>query len=410
MKNVVSILLIGLLFCSACVQSDPVAHISPTTENILETVKKSDPIQRTDISEFVLDGYSILDTTWGDLNLDEFDDLVMILKKDTEESTSDIIENPELRPVLLLCGGSDNDLKLVKRSDHVTLCYDCGGIMGDPYAQTVIKDGYFTLEFYGGSNWRWSRYITFKFNKEESNWFLHKDGGDSHHTSEPEDQIETNVLTTKDFGVVSFEMFNAFSHISNESFGLLSTFKADKNDLYIKYDGFEFFADSIEFWDGDKVLSKVQTDTTSLYLGLGESIENRKIQLSAYNGNKIRVFQSYENSVTLMNEGPHCDLIDWKHYNSKWVELEQKNGFFTTDSYTQQDWNKFESGIDIKELLKAVKEHCGEHWMQLAKDATSVNDYPFGVGMNKIYLKFEVTDVSGKVYNRFLVLEIPMGC
>jgi len=39
---------------------------------------------------------------------------------------------------------------------------------------------------------------------------------------------------------------------------------------------------------------------------------------------EIKLYQSFENSITIINEGPHCDLVKWKHYNSEWKELKTK--------------------------------------------------------------------------------------
>jgi hypothetical protein len=153
--------------------------------------------------------YTILDTILGDLNLDSYADIIMLLKKDGEETTSDVIDNPEKRPLLILLGQADNTYKLAARNDNVVLCVDCGGMMGDPYQQVVIKNGYFSIEHYGGSAWRWTRIVTFKYSPVDDYWYLYKDGGDSFHASDPEN-MTTKVKTTKDFGKVPFDKFDIY--------------------------------------------------------------------------------------------------------------------------------------------------------------------------------------------------------
>ena len=161
------------------------------------------------LAAFIPDGYTALDTTSGDLNLDQYSDMIMVLKKNGEDTTSDVIEHPEKRPLLILLGQADNSSKLAARNDNAVYCIDCGGIMGDPFMDIVIKKGYFSIEHYGGSGWRWTRTITFKYSPSDNYWYLHKDGGDSFHAADP-DKVTTKVRTIKDFGKVAFDKFDIY--------------------------------------------------------------------------------------------------------------------------------------------------------------------------------------------------------
>lgn len=162
------------------------------------------------IKNFVPENYAILDSVSGNLNLDNFVDMIVVLKKIGEEKTSDVIENPEKRPLLILIGKANNKFKLAERNDNTVYCIDCGGIMGDPFTEIVIKNGYFSVEHYGGSAWRWTRVITYKYSKVENNWFLHKDGSENFHATEPE-KVEKIIKTTKDFGKVLFKDFDIYA-------------------------------------------------------------------------------------------------------------------------------------------------------------------------------------------------------
>jgi len=167
------------------------------------------------IKDFVPENYMVLDTVSGDLNLDDYNDMIMVLKKNDEEKTSDVIDNPEKRPLLILIGELNNKYKLAERNDNSVYCVDCGGMMGDPYMRTVIKKGYFSVEHYGGSGSRWSRITTYKYSKEKNNWFLHKDGGENFNVSDL-DKIEKWIRTTKDFGIVPFKDFNIYKEEKEE--------------------------------------------------------------------------------------------------------------------------------------------------------------------------------------------------
>lgn len=201
-KLIAVLLLINtFLSCGQRQANDGISN-AEKTEN---TIKSSDE----SINKFIPEGYAILDSAAGDLNLDQYEDYIVILKNMNEEKTSDVIDNPEGRPLLILIGQANGDYHLAAKSNTSVLCYDCGGIMGDPYQGITIKNGYFSIEHAGGSAWRWTRIITYKFSKADNYWFLHRDGGESFHSSEPE-KSESNMRSKADFGKVKFEDFNVF--------------------------------------------------------------------------------------------------------------------------------------------------------------------------------------------------------
>lgn len=161
------------------------------------------------LAQFVPGGYTAIDTTSGDLNLDAYADMILVLKQNGEDTASDVVEHPLPRPLLILTGQADGSYELAARSDKVVYCIDCGGMMGDPFMGVVIKKGYFSVEHYGGSGWRWTRISTFKYASADQQWYLHKDGGDSFHAGDP-DKVTSTVRTTKDFGTVRFDAFDVY--------------------------------------------------------------------------------------------------------------------------------------------------------------------------------------------------------
>lgn len=173
--------------------------------------KSSAPLTAEGITEemlqsFVPEGDVLMDWQAGDLNRDAYPDAVLITKDKSEDEESDMIDNPMARPVILLLGNDQNELVKTDQNNDVALCKQCGGVFGDPHDGIAIKNGYFSIEHYGGSNWRWTRIITFKYVEAEKTWYLHKDGGISYNTGNPDD-METNIRTVKDFGKVKFADF-----------------------------------------------------------------------------------------------------------------------------------------------------------------------------------------------------------
>ncbi|MDD3878157.1 MAG: hypothetical protein PHT69_16175 [Bacteroidales bacterium] len=161
----------------------------------------------TELRQFIPEHHFVLDTAIGDLNLDNIPDVILVLKNDKETRLSDMDGLSEKRPLLILIRDSNNELHLAGRNDNTVYCLGCGGLWGDPYMDIAVKNGYFSVEHYGGSAWRWTRIITYKYSKEENAWFLHKDGSEEFYINEPE-KVISNIKTSKDFGKVKFEDFD----------------------------------------------------------------------------------------------------------------------------------------------------------------------------------------------------------
>lgn len=153
------------------------------------------------ISEIICNspkGYTLLDSTIGNLNRDPYPDLVIVYDKEGETEDD--------RPLLLYIGNEDGTLSLAARNDKTVYCAQCGGIEGDPFTGVAIKNGYFTVEHYGGSAWRWTRYITFRYSSQDGKWYLSRDSSESFNIGDPEN-VSTTIKTAKDFGRVSFEEY-----------------------------------------------------------------------------------------------------------------------------------------------------------------------------------------------------------
>ncbi|MCZ4224824.1 hypothetical protein [Pedobacter rhodius] len=177
-------------------------------QSVAQTPKLSVDVP-ANLKNFIPKDYDVLDLTRGDLNRDAYPDAIMVLYKKGEEKTSDVISHPEKRPLLLLIGQADKTYKLATQNDNAVYCVDCGGQMGDPFTGITIKNGYFSVEHYGGSGWRWTRIITFKYAAQEKNWFLYKDGGEHFHAISHE-EVKTDVKTVKNFGKVPFVKFDIY--------------------------------------------------------------------------------------------------------------------------------------------------------------------------------------------------------
>jgi hypothetical protein len=154
------------------------------------------------LSSFVPKGYSILDTIYGDLNLDANPDAILVLKVKGESDTS----NAD-RPLLILQGSGKNQYKLAGRNDHLVFCASCGGAMGDPYQGVAIEKGSFTIMLYGGSSWRWTQNMLFNYNAGSGKYMLHSDTGESFHSSDP-NKVKKIKNQKEKWNKVSFEEYS----------------------------------------------------------------------------------------------------------------------------------------------------------------------------------------------------------
>jgi hypothetical protein len=153
---------------------------------------------------FIPPGYEVHDFETGDLNGDGRKDVALVLKLKNE----DTLEMGEAqRPLLLLTRGANGKLKQAVRCDSLILCRQCGGVFGDPYEGITISKNSITVNFYGGSGWRWGIEYIFKYEAATNNWWLEKETGIYYHSAEP-DKMKTTVYKREELGKISIGKMN----------------------------------------------------------------------------------------------------------------------------------------------------------------------------------------------------------
>jgi hypothetical protein len=184
-----------------------------------ETFKENiDSISET-FTAFIPTGYSVINISTGDADHDGITDNILVLRKNSEETTSNYAEHkPDKRPLLLLLGQPDKSYKLAFRNDNAVYCIDCGGVFGDPFTGTAIKNGYFSIEHGIGGGQHWEQVTTFKYDKSKSDWYLYKDHYISYKMNDSNDENAESLIkdvdkmeTVKDFGIISFANFNIYN-------------------------------------------------------------------------------------------------------------------------------------------------------------------------------------------------------
>jgi hypothetical protein len=184
-----------------------------------DTFNKKINISNEKLKSFIPKGYEAIAEKKGDLNLDKTEDCILVIRKTTEETTSNMDEGKtDKRIVLLLLGQKDGSYKLAYKNQNVADCIDCGGVFGDPFSGISIKNGYFSIEHKIAGGHHWEQIITFKFNKTKNNWYLYKDHFINYVLNTSNDPNAEALIadvdklkTVKDFGEISFQNFNIYS-------------------------------------------------------------------------------------------------------------------------------------------------------------------------------------------------------
>ncbi len=151
----------------------------------------------------------------ADLNGDGLKDYILVLERAKPETDADDYPKKQ-RPLLILVRGKDNQLSEAKRNENIIMCSQCGGVFGDPFSGVTVGKNTFTVNHYGGSNWRWTADYKFNYSRIDKTWQLVRVEKTSFHTSEP-NKTERKIMTPpKDFGKVDIADFNPSDYEETE--------------------------------------------------------------------------------------------------------------------------------------------------------------------------------------------------
>ncbi|MBI2259806.1 MAG: hypothetical protein HYU67_13030 [Flavobacteriia bacterium] len=164
-------------------------------------------------------------------------------------------------------------------------------------------------------------------------------------------------------------------------------------------------------YDEENNTKNVQKDSVTIFAELGETIEAKQLSIFSEFLQNIKIEQRFETSVTIMNEGPHCDLIDWIHFYSNWKFLKtNNNNQFICAKYSSKEKEKFPQ-IPIEELKLKVLEQCGEDWAKIIQYIKNPNEYPSGVNISRYFLRISGDRKdSGEKISKLIIIDVPMGC
>lgn len=186
--------------------------------SIIFEIQAQEKVVPAELKPFIEKGFEVLDFAKGDLDGDKFQDYVLILKIQGEDTITFDNINPEPeRPLLIIIRQADKKLKKVEMSNGLVLCKTCGGMMGDPYQGISVGTGKFSINFYGGSSWRWSDTYTFQYDKILKNWYLEEHASVSYHTSDPNNTSGDATMKRSEIGDVTLQQFTPYYNSDSSS-------------------------------------------------------------------------------------------------------------------------------------------------------------------------------------------------
>jgi hypothetical protein len=146
-----------------------------------------------EVAPFIESGTKAIALEKGDLNGDRRSDFILVLEK-ANPAKDDNGFPVKQRPLLILLRGADGKLTSAKRNERVIMCSECGGVFGDPFEGVIAGRNTFSVEHYGGSNWRWKYSYKFNYSRLDKTWQLVRVEELSYHTSDP-NKVETKIYT-----------------------------------------------------------------------------------------------------------------------------------------------------------------------------------------------------------------------
>jgi len=149
------------------------------------------------VKPFVPNGKTALAVESADLNGDGTKDFILVV----ENANASAGEGEDKRTLLILTADTTGKLTQVKSNDKVVYCRSCGGVFGDPFAGLRLKKNSFTVDNYGGSNWRWGDSYTFNYSRIDKTWQLVRVEKETFNATNP-NQVKTKIFTPKKFGKV----------------------------------------------------------------------------------------------------------------------------------------------------------------------------------------------------------------
>lgn len=165
-----------------------------------------------EVTPFVESGTKAIALEKSDLNGDGREDFILVLEKENPAKDSNDFPTGQ-RPLLILLRGADGKLTSAKRNERIVMCSQCGGVFGDPFEGVIAKRNTFSVEHYGGSNWRWKYSYKFNYSRVDKTWQLVRVEELNYHASNPNKGTTKIYTPPRHFGKIDIADFDPENYL-----------------------------------------------------------------------------------------------------------------------------------------------------------------------------------------------------
>lgn len=129
------------------------------------------PIKGRQLSDFIPNGWELMDSVELDFNEDKVTDYVGVLQVVWQENMEgDYWKYPRI--LFAVASDEASQYQLSFQDENLIRNSSEGGVLGDPYLPLTAENTSFTTHSYGGSAWRWAGDYTYAY--KEGTWYLTK--------------------------------------------------------------------------------------------------------------------------------------------------------------------------------------------------------------------------------------------
>lgn len=121
-----------------------------------------------ELSDFVPEGWELMDSVELDYNGDGVTDYVGVLEVPDDEGNW--MDSTAFRILFAIVSEGPEQYRLDFQNESLIHTWDEGGPFGDPYERLTAEGNSFTVSAYGGSSWKWSEMYTYTY--RDGTWYL----------------------------------------------------------------------------------------------------------------------------------------------------------------------------------------------------------------------------------------------
>ena len=173
-------------------------------------VKEKQVVPIQEIRDFLKVNEYIVTYASGDFNGDKLLDAVLVVGNEKEKHNDKTDSINYKRNLIILQRNAKGNLEKTLENEDVVYCYTCNSSQGSPLTSLVFKGNTFSVGHEAGKVNRWTRIITFEYEREKQLWWLIKDAASSYNIMNSND-MQSEVKTQDDFGFIYFQNYDAFS-------------------------------------------------------------------------------------------------------------------------------------------------------------------------------------------------------